>query len=138
MTRKLPDGAKGLTLSVYRDAGSTYDCTLGGVSSKCTRLTLVGIIDDRDKPNLSTPTPVKELPKESRIFAPADDRPAVILRIRRQGGARLLYSIEPYQADGGTRWYMAGGNYASSCDSRLAELTGHQYGALSIHDRHEG
>lgn len=136
MTRKLPEGAKGLTLTVYRPADSTYDCTLNGISSRHAKLTLVGIIDDREAAQWGAPAPVQELPARSRVFAPSDEAPAVVLRIRNQGD-RLIYSIEPYQADGGSRWYMAGGNYAGSCDSRISDLTGRQYGAIAIHDRHE-
>lgn len=136
MTRKLPADAQGLQIQVYRPVDFP-DCTLDGISSKHSRLTVIGVIDDRDAADFRTPAPVKGLPKESRISAPTDQAPAAILRIRRMGN-RLLYTIEPYQADGGTRWYMAGGNYAGTVDSRFGDLTGHQYGAFSVHDRHEG
>jgi hypothetical protein len=136
-SRTLPENAKGLRVSVYRPADSDHDCTLNGISSNHPQLTLVGIIDDRDAATWNTPAPAKELPRDCRVSAPTDEAPAAILRIRRMG-PRLVYSIEPYQADGGVRWYMAGGNYAGSCDSRFSELAGNQYAALSIHDRHEG
>ncbi len=137
MSRTLPEGAKGLILSVYRPADSAYDCTLNGVSSRHAKLTLIGIIDDRDAASWTTPAPAKGLPKDCHVFAPTADRPAVVLRIRRMGD-RLVYSVEPYQADGGARWYMAGGNHAGSSDSRFAELIGGLYAAIAIHDRHEG
>lgn len=42
--------------------------------------------------------------------------------------------LEPV-IDGGN-WYMAGGNYAMTCDSRYSEFTGLDY-PISIHDRKE-
>ena len=138
-SRKLPDGVRGLTIQVYRPADAP-DCTLGGISSRFSRLTLVGIVDDRDtflQIGTYAPAPVRALPSNCQVCEPAADRPPVVLRIRKMGD-RLLYTIEPYQADGGSRWYMAGGNYAGSSDSRFSQLAGGTYGALNIHDRHEG
>lgn len=36
------------------------------------------------------------------------------------------------------RWYMMGGNYAATPDSRFSSLLPHFHGAIAIHDRWEG
>ena len=51
---------------------------------------------------------------------------------------RKVVHIEPYKPapEGYVSW-MAGGNFAASCDSRVSEALGGFYGAVSIHDRTE-
>lgn len=103
----------GLRIYVYRDAFG--DCTNGGISSRANQLTLV---------NVSGPS------------EPDDTAPAAILESHVRGCLRIV------PADTGGRWYMAGGNFGASHDSRFPEacarLLGHGfYGAVSIHDRTE-
>lgn len=133
---------KGLTLNVYRSADG-MDCTAGGISSKHTQFTLVGTLEPAGAERANT---VKPMPKDSRVFAPTKDRPAVALEVRHIGGPVL--SIVPVIQAGENEyrrtypWTMAGGNYAETSDSRLGELIrsitgqGH-YGAISVHDRVE-
>lgn len=134
----------GLTLTVLRDA-SGADCTLGGISSRAARLTLVGTLD-------STAGPAHEvdpMPERSRIVSPSADRPAVAVELRRHPFNDSRYAhLVPVRWDHETRryvrtngWSMAGGNYATACDSRFRELIeqvlGHSAPALAIHDRIE-
>lgn len=105
----------GLRISVFRDTASQYDCTLNGVSSRYTQLTVVNV----------------DGPAE-----PSDDAPAVRLERGPMGSVRLV----PEEA--GDSWTMFGGNYGSTCDSRFSRaiesLLGHRfYGAVAIHDRVE-
>lgn len=37
----------------------------------------------------------------------------------------------------GGKWYMMGGNYGATSDSRFTKLVGGYYGAVAIHDRYE-
>lgn len=121
----------GLIVSVYRDA-SGGDYTLKGLSSRVTDLTIVGIIDEKIDRN-----EIMAVPELCRIFAPNDQRPAVVL-VKRTIGANVHWHLKPLQEFGPLgRWTMFGGNYAASSDSRLAALTG-PYGAYPIHDRIEG
>lgn len=128
---------EGLTLSVYRWAGP--DCTAGGVSSRFDKVTLVGFYRDQDK--IVTP-----LPEHSQVHAATETTPAVALHLRTNLGMSLV-PVEFDPAVGSyvvsSRWYMAGGNYAATCDSRFYDAieaqTGQRfYGAIAVHDRYEG
>lgn len=67
-----------------------------------------------------------------------DDDPALMKPVFRAMGGREIVHLEPVNSppEGHTPW-MAGGNYAESCDSRIDELLHGFYGAVSIHDRTE-
>lgn len=130
----------GLHVSIYRQAGSSYDCTAGGISSRAARLCLV---------NLDGPD------------SPADDAPPAMLVPHTPFGddvGRRLVRIVPAQQiagawvpldgwvneDTGRKWYwpMFGGNFAASSDSRfrgaIEQLLGAFFhGAVAIHDRFE-
>ena len=106
---------KGLTLRVYRS--NLGDCTNGGISSRHDTLILVG--DD----------------VEGFISVDLDNPPENVVKIvRRTIFGREYMHLEPLDGcgNGGSRWYMAGGNIASTSDSRFPS----QY-PLEIHDRHE-
>lgn len=130
---------RGLTLNVYRAGGG--DFTAGGISAHTDTLTLVGVlIEEHSGDRYVT------LPDDSRVFAASTERPAVLLRIRTRGDK--IPDLVPATWEG-TRfvrapgWHAAGGNYATTSDSRLADLLcehleyGGFYGALAIHDRVE-
>lgn len=111
----------GLHISVYRDR-ALGDCTNGGVSSKHDELTVVNI----------------EGPVE-----PSKSAPAVILERHMRGALRLVPAVKVagnwQQCEG---WYMAGGNFGHTSDSRFADacearLGVEFYGAVAIHDRTE-
>lgn len=111
----------GLHVSVY--ANPMGDCTNNGISKGVTALCLV---------NVSGP------------FEPRSDSPAAMLI---PGNGKGLVKIVPARRIGnnwvkGEAWYMMGGNYAATSDSRfheaVREITGGQsYGAVPIHDRME-
>ena len=103
---------RGLPAEVFRsDLG---DCTNGGISSERRELYIIGC--------------------ETSPFFPADLRQCVQLESRDIMG-ECYVSAKPlvYRK----RWYMAGGNFLYTSDSRYKELTGISY-PVSIHDRYEG
>ncbi|MDF3285004.1 hypothetical protein [Gordonia sp. N1V] len=143
---------KGLRLNVYR-AADGVDCTLDGVTSRYTHLTLIGYQTDTDiavtdesaaldvLPELS----LRRLPRTSRVFAASADAPAVVLVVRTHHGlsaGRQRYAyLAPLDALTSRKWVMFGGNYAATTDSRLSELltalTGNRHSVLAVHDRIE-
>lgn len=132
---------EGLTLNVLR---FRTDCTNGGISATTDNLTLVGHLPE----DFRNGSPVVPLPKRSRCRASADQTPAVALEIRHIGEHQRL-SLVPvtWDAHAGQwvrtyAWTMAGGNYATTSDSRFGEwmeqVTGLRFpGAIDIHDRVE-
>lgn len=110
----------GIHAYVYRsDLG---DCTNGGISSKAKGLTIV---------NANGP------------FEPDDNHPAAMLVSHVNHAV-----IRPAEKDSEgvyhpvNKWWMFGGNYAATSDSRFGEaverLLGRKfYGAVPIHDRCE-
>lgn len=128
--------SKGLTVDVLRPK---VDGTAGGVSAQYDTLTVIGYYAEGDC--LITP-----LESSSQVFTPNDRRPAVALRVRYLDDR--VVEVVPVEVEGDVyvpvnRWMMAGGNYASSYDSRLGALVNrllgrHFCGALPIHDRIEG
>lgn len=126
---------KGLIVSILEDK-RIGNCSNGGLSSKFSALTIVGIVDHTNSADLAK-REVKPLPKYSQVFSPTEDAPAAIIKYRTMGSKRLV-SVEPLEgveSGKGTPW-MAGGSYVSSSDSRWGELVGF-YGAVSLHDRTE-
>ncbi|QSE87923.1 hypothetical protein JWS13_04225 (plasmid) [Rhodococcus pseudokoreensis] len=140
----------GLTLSVYRTA-EFPDCSLDGITSRVARLTLVGTLDC----TVYRSGFVYPAPASMRVVTPRDNAPAVALEIN-HAPFRKSATDEPDKrvhltpvhwdtlASRYVRthpWTMAGGNYATTSDSRLSELLedalGHTYGPLSVHDRVE-
>lgn len=103
---------KGFHVDVYRMADGT-DCTLGGVTSQATSLTLIG-------------------PGVPEHYEPTEDRPGVRL-IRRTIGGREYISAVPLDVTGdGTGQYMFGGNYIACCDSRIRAICPYP---IPVHDR---
>lgn len=130
---------RGLTMSVLRNA--RYDATNGGISSTAQAFTLVGVMTDTHL--MAGETRIEPVPENMQVFEAYGDQPAVVVRVRTIGRENIL-SIEPYLAtDTSDRpWFMFGGNFAHTSDSRAADLfatlLGHRfYGALAIHDRIE-
>ncbi|MFF0818402.1 hypothetical protein ACFYVR_25130 [Rhodococcus sp. NPDC003318] len=134
----------GLSLSVLRDAAGS-DCTLGGITSRAARLVLVGVLDSTH----AHAADVAPMPECSRVVAPEAGRPAVAIEVRRRpfDDGRFAHLV-PVQWDESAHryaradgWSMAGGNYATTSDSRFGELiervVGHRIPALAVHDRVE-
>lgn len=133
---------KGLMVHILRPANFP-DCTAGGISALADRLTIVGTVL---KHPVSGRDFVQPIPTDSRVFASTADRPAVALR---NHTGRSIHLVPVYWDEvasmyvAPTKWYMAGGNYASLGDSRAyraasAALGADFDGAVAIHDRNEG
>lgn len=109
--RKKYDIQRCLRAEVYRD--SLGDCTNRGISATRDSLYILGC----DGP-----------------LEPGDLRECVKIEHRRVMGSEYLSAKPVYFPD---RWYMAGGNFLYTSDSRYREHTGISY-PVSIHDRYEG
>lgn len=125
---------KCISVDVFRSSSRMGDCTFHGVSGRFSRL-LVACPDGPDSFDSDQGTPINFCMVEKRrlrsIFG-TDDGEAV-------------YDVIPAMVteDGrivkrGGRWYMMGGNFAYTSDSRFSALHPGTYGALAIHDRWEG
>ncbi|WNM74157.1 hypothetical protein SEA_NERGAL_66 [Mycobacterium Phage Nergal] len=127
----MSDLNSGLRLTVLRPAAFP-DCTLRGVSGRFDRLTLVATMR-RDKG-------LQPLPRQSRVFEPTDDAPAVVLvESNLPGALPHLVPLDEFRAGS---WAQFGGNMASG-DSRLGELIEAVFDgprcvhAVTVHDRFE-
>ena len=118
-----------LSVNVYRDSG--VDCTNDGVSKFFDRLLV-------------------ECPTGPHSFDAERETPLNFCRVNvRNFRGGVLFDIRPAAVtasgavvDRGNRWYMMGGNFAHTCDSRFMELLEARgnsafYGAVAIHDRTE-
>lgn len=103
---------RGLSAEVFRS--ELGDCTNGGISSEARELYLLGC--------------------ETSPFYPTDLRQCVMIEGRDVMGEHYV-SAKPIVHR--KRWYMAGGNFLYTSDSRYKEITGISY-PVSIHDRYEG
>lgn len=127
----------GLVLDVYRHASGSYgDCTNGGITGRCDRVTVVGVVDYRDPDGSRAIPDVRPMPRDARNRLPQDDAPPVWLVIRADGDTYLLPG-DPVTGlpDARTGW-MDGGNFASAPDSRWTEVVG-RIVAVRVHDRRE-
>lgn len=120
------EAPKGMLLFVYRPAGG--DCTNGGVTSRVTKVIVTHVQDERSEPVL--------VPDSMRIFPPTGEAPAMKLVIRTIFKRTCLH-LEPVgRPPAGHLGWMAGGNCASTSDSRWIQLAGGT-DYVSIHDRSE-
>lgn len=106
--------AAGLTAYVYR--WGLGDCTMSGISQHVESLII--------------------LSEKCPAFAPKDIRQCVVVRKMEQIGSHEVY-IKAVPVQYPKRWYMAGGNFLHSSDSRFGEITGTGR-PVPIHDRYEG
>lgn len=97
---------------VYRDG--LGDCTNGGISSTRQELYI--------------------LSQGKGPFEPEDIRDCVYIEWRELAGEQYVNCKPAYFR---RHWYMAGGNFLYTSDSRFREVTGSKY-PISIHDRYEG
>ena len=118
-----------LPVYVYRDV--LGDCTNNGVSKFFDRLLV-------------------ECPTGHCSFDADRETPLNFCRVNvRNFRGQVLFDIRPAAVndhgtvvDRGNRWYMMGGNFAHTSDSRFSELlellgNSRMYGAVAIHDRTE-
>jgi hypothetical protein len=107
---------KGIHALIYRDALG-IDFSNRGISARVTEVTAVG-------------------PGIDPIFAPTQERPAVCI-VRRENPGGTIYHAEPLPTeDEPAPWYMFGGAFIFSSDSRFHESIDF-YGAVPLHDRRE-
>lgn len=116
------------TLNVYRDADSSHDCTRNGVSKRFSRLRVIYVHDEYL--GNSRQAVLDSLALTSGI----EDNDVILVR-RSPCGSRAD-TIVPVSVFVSGKWFMNGGNYADSCDSRWSAMKGF-YGAMPIHDRIE-
>lgn len=141
---------RALTVSVLRPADSP-DCTLGGISADHDRLAVVGytIRDRAAQLRHGTATEVHEIPGTAARSITEEEPPVILVVIEDLFGTRTArftpatWDASRSQWKEEPRWWMAGGNYATTSDSRLSDivttLLGERfYGALAVHDRNEG
>jgi hypothetical protein len=147
-TKTVATEAKGLVLSVYRNAQYTTDFTLGGLTGRHNGVTLVGFQTEADEDEdrafypLLQQMHVTRLPKGCEVFAPTEQAPAVILRYSATLDTTAPRQMHLAPVEAGPQRGMASGNYAGTTDSRLSELmellTGYRQNIISVHDRFEG
>ena len=115
---------KALPINVYRTS-RLGDCTNGGISSKFDELLIAcdeGFIE-------IDPENVPE------NFA--------LVEMRRVFSTKVIPTIYPASIKDGKavvrdgKWWMMGGNYGATSDSRFSRMIGDMYGAVAIHDRYE-
>lgn len=115
---------KALPISVYRTP-RLGDCTNHGISSKYDELLLAcpdGFID----------IDPENVPENF-----------VMVEMRHVFGTTIIPTIYPAEIKNGevvkrgNKWWMMGGNYGATPDSRFSALIGDMYGAVAIHDRYE-
>ena len=107
---------KGLTALIYRDALG-IDFSNRGISATATEVTVIG-------------------PGIDPIFEATAERPAVRI-IKRENANGATYHAEPLPPeDEPGPWYMFGGAFIFSSDSRFRAGIDF-YGAVPLHDRRE-
>ena len=108
--------AKGIHALIYRDALG-IDFSNGGISARVTEVTVIG-------------------PGIDPIFTATQERPAVQI-IKRESASGTIYHAEPLPTvDEPAPWYMFGGTFIFSSDSRFRDSIDF-YGAVPLHDRRE-
>ena len=107
---------KALPIYVYRQP-AFGDCTNFGISSRYDELLC--------------------LCPDGFMDVDLDDPPENLVKIVKRGiFGDAVYHIEPVAPPTDIGW-MAGGNYAATCDTRFSRMIGGMYGAVAIHDRQE-
>ncbi|QSZ51469.1 hypothetical protein EU811_22190 [Arthrobacter sp. TS-15] len=108
---------KGITALIYRDALGT-DFSNQGISARVMEVTVIGEGIDP-------------------VFEATEERPAVRLVKNESLHRETVTHAEPVAPDDETApWYMFGGTFIFSSDSRFRRAAG-QYGAIPLHDRRE-
>lgn len=108
---------KGITALIYRDALGT-DFSNRGISTRVMEVTVIG-------------------PDIDPIFEPTQERPAVRLVKSESFNNEPVVHAEPVTPAGEPApWYMFGGTFIFSSDSRFRNAAGH-YAAVPLHDRRE-
>jgi hypothetical protein len=108
---------RGIPALVYRDALGT-DFSNRGISARVMEVTVTG--EDIDP-----------------VFEATEQRPAVRLVKNEHPHRETVVHAEPVTPEGEPApWYMFGGTFIFSSDTRFRRAAGH-YGAVPLHDRRE-
>lgn len=107
---------KGLPALIYRD-GLGIDFSNRGISTTATEVVVVG-------------------PGIDRIFEATGERPAVRIIKRDHANGATCHAEPLHTGDGPGPWYMFGGAFIYSSDSRFRAGIDF-YGAVPLHDRRE-
>lgn len=109
-----------IDVRVFRDADG-YDCSNGGITSNHRSLTLYS--GDRDEC-------YQQAKEENRLHE------ALWLNKRILWNEPHYYAEPMEKVEG--KWYMFGGNFVYSCDTRFANMCeDRQHRHLPVHDRYE-
>ncbi len=117
------------SLSVYRNAEFRSDSTRNGVSARFASLRVIYVYDEYLGAS-------RQSVLDSLAATPGVQENDCILVRRAPCSGRRADTVVPVSAFVSGKWFMNGGNYADSCDSRWSEMKG-VYGATPIHDRIE-
>ena len=116
---------KALPIDVYR-SNRIGDCTNHGISSKYDTLLIAcpeGFIDV-DSENVPENFAMVEL---RHVFG------NTIIPTIYPADITVEGKVVPREG----KWWMMGGNYGATSDSRFSRMIGDMYGAVAIHDRYE-
>lgn len=117
------------------------DCSLDGLSSRVSCVTLVDPPQELFPLGLHATSPIRRLVTSAildagaLIFAPDEKAPAVVLRKICFGGTVSLHAVPLELADQQT---CMGGTFIWSCDSRFPLHFGGVRAPIPLHDRLEG
>lgn len=110
-------GPKGITALIYRDDLGT-DFSNRGISARVMEVTVIGEGIDP-------------------VFEATQERPAVrLVKNKRFHDETVIHAVPVTPAGDPEPWYMFGGTFIFSSDSRFRRAAGH-YGAVPLHDRRE-
>ena len=116
---------KALSINVYR-SNRLGDCTNHGISGKYDSLLIAC--------------------PEGNIEVDSENVPEnfAMVELRHVFGNTIIPTIYPAEINEngkvivrGGKWYMMGGNYGATSDSRFYRMVGNACGAVAIHDRYE-
>ena len=109
---------------------SLGDCSNKGITSRSNKVLVCdgGTIEELRELQVL----LRHNPKEIRLSEYVETPIVRIVRREIQGRGEYVH-CQPIENDG---WYMAGGTFAYTSDSRFKEITGVSY-PISIHDRQE-
>lgn len=107
---------KGITAHIFRDSQG-IDFSRRGISARVREVTVIG-------------------PGLDPVFPAGGDRPAVRLVAREGLGGPTIHAVPVTPAGEPVPWFMFGGTFIFSSDSRFRRAAGH-YGAVPLHDRVE-
>ena len=122
---------KGVVLSIYKNPIFAHS-SLGGISEHCNAVTLIGAWTPCDKGEKQF------VPVDGPVFEPSEQAPAVVFD--HVITSRVSWNLKPADPETGgvlPGWWMCGGTFAHTSDSRMKVVDDIPYAAISLHDRQE-